>query len=73
MLARPLGAAGAAHAAGLCLHLLASAVYKRVIYGTIPVSHVRAACARVLLAVSLWETRLGRSRACAAAPERMTR
>lgn len=85
VLARPFGAPAGAQAAtlaaGPCLYLLGSAFYKRLVYGVIPLSHVLAAGALVLLApaagqvnlislaalgtalllaVSYWETRMGR-------------
>ena len=68
-------------AAGPCLYLLGSALYKRIVYGVVPRSHLLGACAlmlcvpltqraglllpaalgtAMLLAVSLWEMRLGR-------------
>lgn len=54
VLARPFGASplaqAAALAAGPCLYLLGSAAYKRVVYGLVPLSHVLAALALVLLA-----------------------
>jgi low temperature requirement protein LtrA len=54
VLARPFGtpapAQAAALAAGPCLYLLGSAAYKRVVYGVVPLSHILAAAALVLLA-----------------------
>jgi low temperature requirement protein LtrA len=62
VLARPFGApAGvqaAALAAGPCLYLLGSAIYKRVVYGVIPLSHVLAAGALVLLAPAAGQVNL---------------
>ncbi|MHB1872556.1 MAG: low temperature requirement protein A [Steroidobacteraceae bacterium] len=62
VLARPFGApAGvqaAALAAGPSLYLLGSAIYKRVVYGVIPLSHVLAAGVLVLLAPAAGQVNL---------------